>query len=514
VKQLNTESTVIFQEREDSQGDIVGSGHGMAVPYGTETMIGGVRESFAPGSFDLDNVIGKPLAYRHGEPVGIITGAENREDGLYIDFDIVDTSLGRDAAVLARTNTIKGLSVGFNPLKSVMSKARDAIQHTAANLLEVSLTPYPAYSTAGVSSIREEPEEEEGETMSETMDTEAVVSVDTEAREAVKSLREEIGTIHARVFTSEAAEHPLAKYRSFGEYSKAVYSGETESRALVDQITANNPGVMPPNWSLQVRGIIDLGRRVITGVGGPESAGTTGMDFNWPYFDGILTDYVEAQANQKGEVNSARIDLEKGTATLATYAAGSDISYQLLERSSPSYLDAHNRVMLASYATVTDRKFTSDLWNLGTGIEDYDFAADTNGAAFRQMVFSASVSVEDATSVPASAVFVSTAVFKKIGGWSTFFPEVYTVQNVSGVATASTLRVNVSGLPVIRAKWLDTNAAYNAIVTNGEAARWIEDGPRLATAENVAQLGRDISIYGYGTTAAYLPAGIIRVTNV
>jgi HK97 family phage prohead protease len=510
LKQLNTESTVIFQEREDSQGDIVGSGHGMAVPYGTETMIGGVRESFARGSFDLDNVIGKPLAYRHGEPVGIITGAENREDGLYIDFDIVDTSLGRDAAVLARTNTIKGLSVGFNPLKSVMSKARDAIEHTAANLLEVSLTPYPAYSTAGVTSIREEEEEEK---MIETIESTETVSVDAEAREAVKSLREEVGTIHARVFTSEAGEHPLAKYRSFGEYSKAVLAGEIESRALVDQITANNPGVMPPNWSLNVRGIIDLGRRVITGVGGPESAGTTGLDFNWPFFEGNLTTIVESQANEKGEVNSVRIDLEKGTATLATYAAGSDISYQLLERSSPSYLDAHNRVMLASYATVTDRKFTSDLWNLGDGDEDYDFAADTTGAAFREAIFSSSVKCEDATGLPATAVFVSTAVFTAIGGWSTFQPEPYTVQNVSGVATASTLRVNVSGLPVIRAKWLDTNAAYNAIVTNGEAARWIEDGPRLATAENVAQLGRDISIYGYGTTAAYLPAGIIRVYN-
>jgi HK97 family phage prohead protease len=512
VKQLNTESTVVFQEREDSAGDIVGSGHGMAVPYGTETMIGGVRESFSPGSFDISNVIGKPLAYRHGEPVGIITGAENREDGLYIDFDIVDTTLGRDAAVLARTNTIKGLSVGFNPLKSIMSKTRDAIEHTAANLLEVSLTPYPAYVTAGVSSIREE---EKGDTtMSETIDSTETVSVDQEAREAVKNLREEMGTIHARVFTSESAEHPLAKYRSFGEYSKAVLAGEIESRALVDQITSNNPGTMPPNWSLTVRGIIDLGRRVITGVGGPESAGASGMDINWPFFDGILTDIVEAQANQKGEVNSVRIDIEKGTATLATYAAGSDISYQLLERSSPSYLDAHNRVMLASYATVTDRKFTSDLWNQGSGIEDYDFAADTTGAAFREAVFSSSVKVEDATGVPASAVFVSTAVFKKIGGWSTFFPESYGVQNVSGVATASTLRVNVSGLPVIRAKFLDTNAAYNAIVTNGEAARWVEDGPRLATAETPALLGRDVSIYGYGTTAAYLPAGIIRVTNV
>jgi hypothetical protein len=111
-------------------------------------------------------------------------------------------------------------------------------------------------------------------------------------------------------------------------------------------------------------------------------------------------------------------------------------------------------------------------------------------------------------------VFVSTEVFKSIGGWSTFQPEPYTVQNVSGVATASTLRVNVSGLQVIRAKWLDTGIAYNAIVSNGAAAKWIEDGPRLATAENVGQLGRDVAIYGYAASGVYLPAGVVRVTDI
>ena len=84
---------------------------------------------------NLDDVIGKPLAYRHGEPIGKIVGAENREDGLYIDFDIMATAQGRDAAVLARTGTIKGLSVGFNPVKSAFNRAKDAIQHTAAKPL-------------------------------------------------------------------------------------------------------------------------------------------------------------------------------------------------------------------------------------------------------------------------------------------------------------------------------------------------------------------------------------------
>ena len=114
-----TESEVVFQMREaDDQGDIIASGYGRAVPYDTPTKLGAVSEQFARDAFDPDEVLGKPLAYRHGEPIGRITGAENREDGLYIDFEIVNTAAGRDAAVLARTGSSKGLSVGFEPITS------------------------------------------------------------------------------------------------------------------------------------------------------------------------------------------------------------------------------------------------------------------------------------------------------------------------------------------------------------------------------------------------------------
>ena len=505
MKQLNTESVVVFQEREGDNGDVVGTGHGMAVPYGTETMIGGVRESFAAGTFDLDNVIGKPLAYRHGEPVGRITGAESREDGLYIDFDIVDTALGRDAAVLARTGTIKGLSVGFNPIKSAFNRAKDAIQHTSANLLEVSLTPYPAYSTAGVSSIREE----EGETMSETMDTETTVSVDQEAREAVATLRETVQSIEARAFVAEET-HELAKFRSLGEYSQAVLAGDQESRALVDQITTNNPGVMPPNWMMDVKNIVNLGRPGITAFG-VESAGATGLDFNWPYYDGDLSLIVAQQSAEKAEVNSVRIDLKKGSASLLTYGAGSDISFQLLQRSSPSYLDAHNRIMLNSYALVTDNVFVDAMLTASTP-QNYNFATDTDGTAFREGVFTGSVAVETATGNPAQFVLVASDVFTKIGGWTTFFPQTYgTSERVSGVATAGTLGVSVSGLPVIH----DRNLAAGAIlVSNSSAASWIEVAPALASADNVSQLGRDIAVYGYGTAATYTAAGIISLEVV
>ena len=509
MNKTETPFDLVVDYREDRADGVIATMYGRAVPYDTPTMISGVEESFAPGSFDPAQVIGKPLAWRHDTPVGVITDASNEPDGLYITANILDTQQGREASVLAKAKAVRGLSVGFASLKSLRNKTGSTVRHLSAQLFETSLTHMPAYSSAGISSIREETTMDPEETTEEAV----VVSEDKEAREAIAQVRESVAKIEARAFTAEPV-HPLAQYRSFGDYSKAVLNGETESRALFDQVTGDNPGVLPPNWMLQVMGIIDLGRRVINGVGGPQSAGTAGMDINWPYYSGVLADIVEAQGGEKTEVNSVQISIEKGTAVLDTYAAGSDISYQLLQRSSPSYLDAHNRIMAASYATVTDRKFTADLWDDGTGIQDYDFAADTTGAGFREAVFAASVSVEDATGTPATAVFVSTAVFTAIGGWSTFQPEPYTVQNVSGVATASTLRVNVSGLPVIRAVYLDTNAAYNAIVTNGAAARWIEDGPRLISADNIGKLGRDISIFGYGVTAPFLPAGIVRMTNV
>ena len=509
MRTTQTPAELVVDVREDATGDIVATFHGRAVPYGDPTQLGGLQETFAPGAFTAEDVVGKPVAYRHGEPIGVITGADNQADGLYIDGQILNTAIGRDAAILARNGASRGLSVGFEPNTSTWSKSGDKVTHNRARLFEVSLTHMPAYANAGVGEIREE---KEGEQMQDTTDTTETVVSDVEAREAIAAVREHVAQIEARAFTAPAV-HPLAQFRSFGEYSKAVYSGEVEARDLYDQVPANNEGVMPPMWMQQVKGIVDLGRPAITGCGGPESAGTVGLDINWPYFDGNLLDIVEEQTDPKDQVNSVAVNIDKGSATLQTWAAGSDIAYQLLQRSSPSYLDAHNRIMAASYAAVTDYNFTAQAWAGSNNTNVYDLSADTTGNAFRTAVFMASMEVQDATGTPATVVLASSDLIEKIAGWSSFYPEPYGVQNVSGVATAATLRISVSGIPVIRAKWLDTDADRHAIVTNSAALRWVEDGPRLATVENVAQLGRDVAIYGYATTAVYTPAGVVRLAE-
>ena len=88
-------------------------------------------------------------------------------------------------------------------------------------------------------------------------------------------------------------------------------------------------------------------------------------------------------------------------------------------------------------------------------------------------------------------------------------PPTYGTFNVPGTAQASTLTINVSGLPLVEAPFL---SAGTHLVTNGEAAGLHEDGPFPISAEDVAKLGQNVAVWGMFTTAITLPAGIVKNT--
>lgn len=504
---LFSESTLVYELREDGQdGDVIGHIHGRAVPYGEATKVGGVTETIERDAFDAAEAIGKPLAYRHGEPIGIITAAENQADGLYIDADIINTAAGRDAAVMLRTGASRGLSVGFNPLKTAYSQTKDAVKHVKAGLLEVSLTHMPAYSGAAVSAVREE------QKMTEVIEAEAPTS-DIEAREQIAQLRDELAAIQAKAHASDGVDPELAQFRSLGEYVKAVWRGEVENRALDVSNLADAAGLVPPVWFREISGVLDRGRPCISAIGGPTPVAGAGMTVNWPYFDGDLSAIVSTQASENTEINSVDIDIKKGTATLATYAAGNRLTYQIIERTDPSYVTAHQRIMVGAWGTETDYAFQAGLWANDTAGIDYDFSADTTGATFREAVFAAAVDVQSATGMPAEVVYVNSAVYKKIGGWSSFQPDSYPVSNVAGTFNARTLNLSVAGLPIVLAREFATDETEDAIVTNRMACGWLEDGPRFAQAEVAANLGREVAIYGYATFIPYISGGIVSIYN-
>lgn len=495
-----------LEVREEPSDGVAATIYGRAVPYGTPTKIGGVQESFAANSIDAADVVGKPLAWRHNEPIGVITEASNEPDGLYITAELLDTVQGRDAAILAKRGAVKGLSIGFEPLKSQWNRAKTAVTHLSARVLETSLTHMPAYPTAGIASVREE-----GANMSEVIEAEVreTPAIDVEAREAIADVRSKIDAV---LHTSEEPQHPLMQYRSFGEYVQAVYSG-AEERALEVSNLADAPGLVPPVWLRDIKGVLDRGRPCINAIGGPLSAADAGLSINWPYFDGDLSAIVAVQAAENDEVNSVDIDIKKATANLATYAAGNRLTMQVIERTDPSYVQAHMRIMMGAYGTKTDYAFQNGLWANDTAGVDYDFSADTTGAAFVEAVWAAAVDVETATGQPAEVVYVNSAVYKKLAGWSAFQSQNYPVQNVGGTFDGRSGRASIMGLPVVLAREFATNETEDAIVTNRAACGWFEDGPRTISQDIAANLGRETAIYGYGVFGAFVSAGIVSIYN-
>lgn len=474
---------------------------GVAVPYNVDINYQGQVERFAPGAVTVK--VGTPLLYGHNytDPsalLGTITDVSDDQDGVRISAEVTRQDM---ADTLRAMSHPPGLSVGVDILHAT-HESDGSVTYQSAALRELSVTPVPAYGEdSPISAVRHDNQEED---MPEA--TEATPQVDLSP---VFARIDDLDAAIARSAHVAPAANPLATYSTFAAFATAVAAGEIDQRALSDQIVSANPGVVPEGWVKDVKGIVDLGRPAVSAFGAG-ALPAAGLDVNYPFFAGDLATLVGAQATQKTEVTSATVDIDKGSANIGTYAGASDISYQLILRSDPSYLDAYLRIMANAYALVTDNVFADAVAAGATGsVTGFDPAA-TDGTV-RGKVFEASVLVETATGRPASFGLAATDVFNALGGNGSLFPDQYGTRNVDGTASASTLSIQVSGIPVYH----DRNLADTTmLVSNPECATWHEQGPMTATDEDVAKLGRNVAVWGMGAAALYLPAGIVALTSV
>lgn len=159
---------------------------GRAVPYGRWADIGWFRECFLPGAFAKsirEAAKRLPLLLWHDNrkfPVGVSETWRDSDEGLDCVWRIdTDDPMAVEGARKARAGMLTGLSIGFAPIVK-MGKGADgtlidlnntrevddlgmlSITRREARLLEVSLTPTPAYAGAKVSLVRSRSPREEG----------------------------------------------------------------------------------------------------------------------------------------------------------------------------------------------------------------------------------------------------------------------------------------------------------------------------------------------------------------
>jgi hypothetical protein len=327
---------------------------------------------------------------------------------------------------------------------------------------------------------------------------------------AIEELREDLVGRMTRLearSSGGSSGGPLGRFLTFGDYLDASYGDPVLARALADQITTENPGVVPPSWVSTIAGIGTFSRPAVTALGGARSLGASGMELDWPYLDPALDldTIVAAQLAEKSEIASVKVKILKGSSPITTAAGGSDVSYQLIRRSSPAYREAYVRILTLAYNRFTEARFEAALEAGATGSAVLAAGADAN--AVRAFLFEASAKVNAATGSPATVDLVAPDEFVRIGGLRDLAPSMYGTSNISGTADAASLRISVNGLPVIEAPFL---TAGTHLVTNGEAAGFHEDGPFPISAEDVAKLGQNVAVWGMFADAIAIPAGIVK----
>ena len=499
-------------------------------------------ETWTPGSLVPSDLVAvfdghrpTPSGVQRGDVIGRAAAVDDRPDGLHASLTLADTARGRDVYALARTLGVVHVSIEADvPTAEGEAIVRSSDEPGMLTGVAIQWPPnggaFAGAVGAARSNVEPDADADDDDDDDDTTDDDTPPADDTTARARVAELvRTEVARFNLGRRSSGVGAGPFARYQSFDQLHAAVRSlppseAATVSRAFADaytahrvaarawtnQITTDNPGIVPPSWLSEVFGIVDRGRPSITALGGPRSPGDTGLDVHWPYYDGDLTTIVAVQTAEKTDINSVKVSFKRGQATLATYAGGSDVSYQLQRRSSPGYMALYDRILQIAYGITTENAFI-DAVVAGAGHTLVLAPTTAAPPEIKAFLFGASAHVRAVTGAPATAVLVASDVFQAWGALDNLFPAAYGTQNVAGTAQASNLSINISGLEVTEAPMAP---AGTVVVTNEQAASWLEEGPFLATGEDVQKLGTDVAIWGMGVPGLFLPAGITKAAAV
>ena len=127
---------------------------GIAVPYNTPAVVSdGTEVMFAIGSLPVTGKAPKLFMYHDAtQPVGVVSSRTETPEGMLFTADVVDTQAGSDALTMAAAGVLDAVSVGVNATDFYYN-AEGTMVITAADWLELSLVPIPAFSGATITDV-------------------------------------------------------------------------------------------------------------------------------------------------------------------------------------------------------------------------------------------------------------------------------------------------------------------------------------------------------------------------
>jgi HK97 family phage prohead protease len=491
---------------------------GMIVPLGTgevgNTNLGAY--SFEAGSIEIGDVSKIKLLSQHDmkKPIGRMTAAETRKDGIYATFKLSRSTSGNDALVMAQEGLVTGLSIGAEIISSKPSRDGHTVV-SAAKLKEVSLVTEPAFKSAQVLEIAAEEivPAEETKTESETVveDTTPVEATPVEAA-AVEAARP---TITALAYSKPRFDFSAPKQL---EMTIRASLGSDEAREYVRAAadTTDNAGLVPTRQlTTVINGLANNTRSAIDAI----TTGVlpdAGMSFEIPKITTLPTVAETAEAGTPSNTDQASSYV---TVTVKKYAGQQQFSVELFDRSSPLFITELMNNMAAQYAAATDKAVYTAIATGATAdattIATYPTATELLGVVSR-----GAASVYTNTQGFAKNILMNTSQWANLMTLNDSGRPIYAAaqpQNAGGVVGPTSIRGNVMGLDLYVsanvASANDTDKDDSILIINPTAYTWYESPQYQLRADVIASGEILVAMYGYGAIATKIGAGAFGVNK-
>ena len=481
---------------------------GIAVPYNTfATVSDGTTVQFMPGSLPVEGKAPK-LYMNHDstQAIGLVAERVDSPEAMYFTAKVSNTRAGDEALVLAADGVIDSVSVGVNPTEF---KYDDQGNMTilAADWVELSLVPTPAFAGATISQVAAEAPQVETQKEEPKMEiTPAVV-------EEVVVPTAPIFAQPKREFAMPSASEMLAAYHVGGDtwhkvndaFVQASRRNQTAIQAAAgDILTSDTPGLLSVSVLGPVFQDLNFVRPVVNAFGARAMPNTPSRQFIRP----TITTHTSAaeQSGQLDAVSATTMVVASNTVTKKTVAGQVTLSRQDIDFTDPAAMqvvlnDLAGQVLIktddiAADALVSGATASGSTWTVT--------AADPSGL-FTALYDAAREIAEDSNFFP-THLCVSPDVWEKLGRQTDADKRPVFGYNANGMMTTNSIG-NVSGLQYTSMNVLGLNvvvdnnfASGTMLVVYAPGFEIYESGPQLLSLDNPSTLGKNLSIHQYFAT--------------
>lgn len=515
VREFDTRPATTNDQRE-----IIGVG----VPLGVEIEVWpGFREVFDPAC-EFEGIDRAKLMVGHRELIGVIAQHERADDALNVTGRVSKTTRGDEALELARDGALDSFSIGFRAKEYVKTDHDDGsitIRHTRVLAREFSVTPIPAYDTALVTEVRERsttPLSEGESTMTDTLTRE---DVDKLLDEREEDFERTLSSRLADIGTREAA--PLgSQWRSAGDFLKAIAAGDQAALDFHREYTGGvlADGAPRATWLADAIKLVDRPRKIINRFN-KQTLPSEGNVLEW-YQLKSDTMTVTKQAEEGDDLPFGKVTLESKTTQVDTFGGYTELTRKAIERSTAPLLTTAHRALGLAYGRSTEAAARTFFYAqiaaqraAGNQIEPGVALAAMDAYDWLDLIVDASELFDD-RGFSMQGAGVSKDVFKQLlrleGSDGAMLMKVYG-QGVNQVG-----EINVRGasgaLANVRFDILPGAPAGTVEFDAEEAMTTFESpgAPVQLQDENIINLSKAFSVYGYASWALPFPTALLPVT--